>query len=119
MHDLLSLVGSSVNFCSSLLLGRRGYPTLILSGNSYLCSRVQVLHKLLFMRRKGKGDSNVDMLARPGKLISFRLFSMSQPADTASDIRTLYITFLLSFVDVSTPSGVKTSFLEHRRDTFS
>jgi nucleolar pre-ribosomal-associated protein 1 len=33
------------------------------------------------------------------------------------DIRTLYILFLLSFVDSSTPTAVKAAFLEQRRDT--
>lgn len=35
------------------------------------------------------------------------------------DIRTLYILFLLSFVDQGTPSNVKSAFLEQRRDTFA
>lgn len=34
------------------------------------------------------------------------------------DIRTLFILFLLSFVDGTTSSAVKTAFLEQRRDIF-
>jgi nucleolar pre-ribosomal-associated protein 1 len=33
-----------------------------------------------------------------------------------TDIRTLYIMFLMSFVDNRTPTAVKTTFLEQRRD---
>jgi nucleolar pre-ribosomal-associated protein 1 len=35
-----------------------------------------------------------------------------------SDIRTLYILFILSFVDDSAASSVKSSFLEQRHDIF-
>ncbi|KAI0092903.1 ribosome 60S biogenesis N-terminal-domain-containing protein [Irpex rosettiformis] len=57
------------------------------------------LPKLLNMRRKSKGNDQVDVLARP-------------------DIRTLYVLFLLSFVDSKAPTVVKTAFLEQRRDNF-
>ncbi|KAI0687369.1 ribosome 60S biogenesis N-terminal-domain-containing protein, partial [Cerioporus squamosus] len=58
------------------------------------------LPKLLHMRRKSKGGEDVDMLARP-------------------DIRTLYLLFILSFVDTTSPSSVKVAFLEQHRDAFT
>ncbi|KAI0368460.1 hypothetical protein BV20DRAFT_969281 [Pilatotrama ljubarskyi] len=58
------------------------------------------LPKLLQMRRKSKGDEDVDMLHRP-------------------DIRTLYILLVLSFLDTNTPSSVKAAFLEQHRDAFA
>ncbi|OBZ71823.1 Uncharacterized protein C14G10.02 [Grifola frondosa] len=58
------------------------------------------LPKLLHMRRKTKGDDTIEILSRP-------------------DIRTLYILFVLSFVQSSTPSIVKATFLEQRRDAFT
>ncbi|KAI5117575.1 hypothetical protein M0805_005637 [Coniferiporia weirii] len=57
---------------------------------------VKVFHKLLYMRRKGKG-TEPDILARP-------------------DIRTLCLQFILSFV--SSSSHIKTLFLEQHRDVF-
>ncbi|KAI9466647.1 ribosome 60S biogenesis N-terminal-domain-containing protein [Lactarius psammicola] len=56
------------------------------------------LHKLLSMRRRAKAGST-DVLVVP-------------------DIRTLYILFILSFVDNSATSSVKSSFLEQRQDVF-
>ncbi|KAH9007194.1 ribosome 60S biogenesis N-terminal-domain-containing protein [Lactarius hatsudake] len=56
------------------------------------------LHKLLSMRRKAKAGS-ADVLVVP-------------------DIRTLYVLFILSFVDNSAASSVKSSFLEQRQDVF-
>ncbi|RPD59503.1 hypothetical protein L227DRAFT_654118 [Lentinus tigrinus ALCF2SS1-6] len=58
------------------------------------------LPKLLHMRRKSKGGEDVDVLARP-------------------DIRTLYLLFILSFVDNTSPSSVKVVFLEQHRDAFT
>ncbi|KIO12008.1 hypothetical protein M404DRAFT_994067 [Pisolithus tinctorius Marx 270] len=59
----------------------------------------KTLPKLLHMRRRNKGiDASV---------------SLSKP-----DIRTLYILFILSFVDRDSPSSVKTAFLEQRREFF-
>ncbi|RDX51579.1 hypothetical protein OH76DRAFT_1554958 [Lentinus brumalis] len=58
------------------------------------------LPKLLHMRRKSKGGEDVDMLARP-------------------DIRTLYLLFVLSFVDTTSASSVKVAFLEQHRDAFT
>ncbi|GBE85449.1 hypothetical protein SCP_0706360 [Sparassis crispa] len=58
------------------------------------------LPKLLHMRRKGKIKDNVDILVRP-------------------DIRTLYILFILSFVDTSSSTAVKAAFIEQRRDILS
>ncbi|EGO30148.1 hypothetical protein SERLADRAFT_444262 [Serpula lacrymans var. lacrymans S7.9] len=57
------------------------------------------LPKLLYMRRRGKNDDQVDMLSRP-------------------DIRTWYILLILSFVDQHTPTIVKTAFLEQHREVF-
>ncbi|KAI9059024.1 hypothetical protein FKP32DRAFT_1761266 [Trametes sanguinea] len=58
------------------------------------------LPKLLQMRRKSKGSEDIDPLQRP-------------------DIRTLYILFILSFIDPTTSSSVKTIFLEQHRDAFT
>ncbi|KAL7281927.1 hypothetical protein ACG7TL_003394 [Trametes sanguinea] len=58
------------------------------------------LPKLLQMRRRSKGGEDVDTLQRP-------------------DIRTLYILFIISFIDPTTSSSVKTSFLEQHRDAFT
>ncbi|KAA1478653.1 hypothetical protein DENSPDRAFT_692792 [Dentipellis sp. KUC8613] len=57
------------------------------------------LPKLLSMRRKGKNNNSANMLSIP-------------------DIRTLYILFILSFVDTTTPSSIKAAFLEQRKDVF-
>lgn len=38
---------------------------------------------------------------------------------TTTDIRTLFVVLLLSFVDAATPASVKSAFLEQRRDIFS
>ncbi|KAI9448397.1 ribosome 60S biogenesis N-terminal-domain-containing protein [Lactarius indigo] len=56
------------------------------------------LHKLLSMRRRAKAGS-VNVLVVP-------------------DIRTLYVLFILSFVDSSATSSLKSSFLEQRQDAF-
>ncbi|KAM5540626.1 hypothetical protein V8D89_005657 [Ganoderma adspersum] len=61
---------------------------------------IKSLPKLLHMRRKGKVAQDIDILARP-------------------DIRTLYILLVLSFVDSTTSSSVKTAFLERHRDAFT
>ncbi|KAI0333443.1 hypothetical protein GY45DRAFT_306027 [Cubamyces sp. BRFM 1775] len=60
----------------------------------------KTLPKLLQMRRKSKGGDDVDPLQKP-------------------DIRTLYILFVLSFLDTSTGSSVKAAFLEQHRDAFA
>ncbi|KZT20563.1 hypothetical protein NEOLEDRAFT_1140540 [Neolentinus lepideus HHB14362 ss-1] len=57
------------------------------------------LPKLLNMRRKGKDAEGRDGLVRP-------------------DIRTLYILFILSFVDPSASSSIKSMFLEQHRSIF-
>ncbi|KAF8665731.1 hypothetical protein AX16_000179 [Volvariella volvacea WC 439] len=59
----------------------------------------QALSKLLQMRRKAKAEQGPDPLEWP-------------------DIRTLYLLFLLSFIDSDTPSQLKTTFLEHHQDAF-
>ncbi|KAF8271677.1 ribosome 60S biogenesis N-terminal-domain-containing protein [Lactarius quietus] len=56
------------------------------------------LHKLLSKRRRAKAGFT-DVLVVP-------------------DIRTLYVLFILSFVDNSATSSVKSSFLEQRQDVF-
>ncbi|GJE99428.1 ribosome 60S biogenesis N-terminal-domain-containing protein [Phanerochaete sordida] len=61
---------------------------------------LKTLPKLLHMRRRSKGDDDVDVLARP-------------------DIRTLYVLFLLSFVNSTTSTAVKAAFLDQRRDALS
>ncbi|KAK0205877.1 ribosome 60S biogenesis N-terminal-domain-containing protein [Desarmillaria ectypa] len=60
---------------------------------------IKSLPKLMNLRRKSKTDESVDPLAKP-------------------DIRTLYILFLLSFVDANTPAPVKVVFMEQHRDAF-
>ncbi|KAF8519438.1 ribosome 60S biogenesis N-terminal-domain-containing protein [Gautieria morchelliformis] len=57
------------------------------------------LHKLLFLRRKGKGARVSNPLAHP-------------------DIRTLYVSFVLSFLSTTTPTPIKLSFLEQHREIF-
>ncbi|KAI0637561.1 ribosome 60S biogenesis N-terminal-domain-containing protein [Trametes polyzona] len=58
------------------------------------------LPKLLQMRRKSKGNDDADVLQRP-------------------DIRTLYILLVLTFLDTTTTSSVKSAFLEQHRDAFA
>ncbi|KJA21610.1 hypothetical protein HYPSUDRAFT_87850 [Hypholoma sublateritium FD-334 SS-4] len=61
---------------------------------------IKSLPKLLNMRRKTHGENDTaDPLSRP-------------------DIRTLYVLFLLSFLDVGSSSQVKTAFLEQHREPF-
>ncbi|KAF9480206.1 hypothetical protein BDN70DRAFT_833085 [Pholiota conissans] len=61
---------------------------------------IKSLPKLLNMRRKTHGENDtMDPLSRP-------------------DIRTLYILFLLSFVDAGSSSQIKTAFLEQHREPF-
>ncbi|KAH7927036.1 hypothetical protein BV22DRAFT_1103957 [Leucogyrophana mollusca] len=59
----------------------------------------KTLPKVLHMRRKGKGEEQSNALARP-------------------DIRTLYLLFILSFIDEESPAAVKSTFLERHRDAF-
>ncbi|KAI0030390.1 ribosome 60S biogenesis N-terminal-domain-containing protein [Vararia minispora EC-137] len=60
----------------------------------------KALFKLLNMRRRTKSGRVPDALAMP-------------------DIRTLYMLFILSFVNPASSSGVKLSLLEQHRDTFA
>lgn len=39
--------------------------------------------------------------------------------DYHTDIRTLYIIFILSFVDATTPTSLKTMFLEQRKESLA
>ncbi|OCH95273.1 hypothetical protein OBBRIDRAFT_767994 [Obba rivulosa] len=57
------------------------------------------LPRILHMRRRAKADDTADILSRP-------------------DIRTLYVLFILTFVDSTTQGSVKAMFLEQRRETF-
>ena len=70
------------------------------------------------MRRRSKGDDSVDILARPGGFSNarkyFYVLNYRLP-----DIRTLYVLFLLSFVDTTTSTPVKAAFLEQRRDNLA
>ena len=78
---------------------------------------MQSLPKLFFMRRKGKSNQSVDVVSRPGKSFNqYQRFGNSQLY--FEDIRTLYINFILSFVDTTVSSSVKTLFLEQRREVF-
>ena len=75
----------------------------------------QKLHRLLFMRRRTKMTGSINPLAVPGLWVPIGLV---ERLNTSSDIRTLYILFILSFVDDSAASSVKSSFLEQRHDIF-
>ncbi len=59
--------------------------------------------------------SSTDVRAVPGLWVPVRFVGMLK---TSLDIRTLYILFILSFVDNSAASSVKSSFLEQRHDIF-
>ncbi|KAH9963282.1 ribosome 60S biogenesis N-terminal-domain-containing protein [Russula dissimulans] len=83
-------------FCSMSAFGGGCEKRAVLEGFSWENKK---LHKLLSMRRRTKRNSSADVLAIP-------------------DIRTLCILFILSFVDDSTPSWGKSSFLEQRHDIF-
>jgi nucleolar pre-ribosomal-associated protein 1 len=39
--------------------------------------------------------------------------------DNRTDIRTLYVLFILSFVDTKTPTSLKTMFLEQRKESLA
>ena len=67
------------------------------------------------MRRRTKTTGTVDVLALPG---SWVLVEFAGRLKSPLDIRTLYILFILSFVDDSAASSVKSSFLEQRHDIF-
>ncbi|KAH9931396.1 ribosome 60S biogenesis N-terminal-domain-containing protein [Amylocystis lapponica] len=106
MHRLNSYLGGShtelilvtlklFNSMSDLASGRERKAVL-----EAFAWEAKALPKLLYMRRKGKTDDSMDILDRP-------------------DIRTLYVLFILSFVDKSTSSSVKSAFLEQRRDVFT
>jgi hypothetical protein len=85
---------------------------------SELICDYQSLPKLLNMRRRTPGNAGQsDTLLRPGK---FQLYSLlyNRLISTSSDIRTLFILFLLSFVDADATTQSKNMFLEQRRDIF-
>jgi nucleolar pre-ribosomal-associated protein 1 len=76
---------------------------------------LQKLHRLLYMRRRAKITGSIDALAIPGLWVPVGLIGRLK---TSLDIRTLYILLILSFVDDSAASSVKSSFLEQRHDIF-
>jgi len=76
---------------------------------------LQKLHRLLNMRRRAKVTGSIDVLAVPGLWVPVGLVGRLK---TSLDIRSLYILLILSFVDDSAASSVKTSFLEQRHDIF-
>jgi nucleolar pre-ribosomal-associated protein 1 len=84
---------------------------------SYLSSVTffQKLHRLLYMRRRAKMTGSIDALAIPGLWVPVGLVARLK---TSLDIRTLYILLIISFVDDSAASSVKSSFLEQRHDIF-
>ena len=69
------------------------------------------------MRRKSKSAEDTDMLDRPGTSACASYYMRTLIA--SEDIRTLYILFILSFLDTTTPSSVKAAFLEQHRDAFT
>jgi nucleolar pre-ribosomal-associated protein 1 len=58
---------------------------------------------------------SMDVLALPGLWV---LVGFAGRLRTPLDIRTLYILFILSFVDDTAASSVKSTFLEQRHDIF-
>jgi nucleolar pre-ribosomal-associated protein 1 len=76
---------------------------------------LQKLHRLLYMRRRAKVTGSIDALAVPGLSVPVGFVGKLK---TSLDIRTLYILFILSFVDSTAASSVKSSFLEQRHDIF-
>lgn len=49
----------------------------------------------------------------------FKFCALYPYSQYATDIRTLYILFILSFVDTTAPTFVKAAFLDQRRDTLT
>ena len=70
--------------------------------------------KLLNMRRRGRGEMK-DALSRPGECEYLSLSPRFH--DQHIDIRTLYILFILSFVDTTSSTSLKTTFLEQRKES--
>jgi Ribosome 60S biogenesis N-terminal len=67
------------------------------------------------MRRKGQTTLAVDPFAKPGVFFP----AEHDPLLTGFlDIRTLYILFLMSFVNMTTPHSVKSLFVEQCHDHF-
>ena len=74
--------------------------------------------KLLNMRRRGRRGTEVkDTLSRPGEC-RFSRFALTI-SHHHIDIRALYVLFILSFVDITTPTSLKTAFLEQRRGSLA
>ena len=61
----------------------------------------------------------MDILARPGSTALFLPVRLIFNSTSSTDIRTLYILLVLSFVDSTTSSSVKAAFLEQHRDAFT
>jgi nucleolar pre-ribosomal-associated protein 1 len=77
----------------------------------------QSLPKLLNKRRKAKKDMSTNVLGRPGQS-SMQCHMHGAPYSFRTDIRTLYVLFLLSFVETVSPTSLKATFLERHRDAF-
>ncbi|KAI0640548.1 ribosome 60S biogenesis N-terminal-domain-containing protein [Trametes meyenii] len=95
-HTELTLVTLKLFNSMSNFAGGRERKTVL----EAFAWEMKSLPKLLHMRRKSKAGEEVDALQKP-------------------DIRTLYILLVLSFLDATTPSSVKTAFLEQHRDAFT
>lgn len=72
--------------------------------------------KLLSMRRRGKTEVK-NILSRPGEYEHQPLSVKCH--DWSIDIRTLYILFILSFVDITSPASLKTMFLEQHKESLA
>jgi nucleolar pre-ribosomal-associated protein 1 len=66
------------------------------------------------MRRKTKTGNATDSLAKPGQGSPF----IWKVCSSHVDIRTLYVVFILSFVETDNSASIKAEFLEQHRDVF-
>lgn len=94
-------------------MGREGALTFLRWWTQFI--RFQTLPKLLYMRRRGKGETE-DVLSKPGTSATSVDVKVSESHQ--SDIRAYYVFFILSFIDPDTSSLLKSAFLEQRRDIF-
>ncbi|KZT00261.1 uncharacterized protein LAESUDRAFT_688308 [Laetiporus sulphureus 93-53] len=95
-HTELLLVTLKLFLSLSNFAGGRERKTVI----EVFAWETKSLPRLLYMRRKNGVDPSVDILTRP-------------------DIRTLFILFLVSFVDSTTSSAEKITMLEQHRENFA
>ncbi|KAF8994562.1 ribosome 60S biogenesis N-terminal-domain-containing protein [Cyathus striatus] len=84
-------------YCAMAEFGSGREKKAVLEGFGW---EIKAIPKLFTMRRRGKGNENVDTLKKP-------------------DIRTFFILFILSFVAPSIPSSTKTLFLSQHANVFS